>query len=111
VELLYQAWSADPMKRAWAHDRYPQHSVEFALRSVAHAMWESAVPILSHYEGRPWQMRRMRRRWIDTLTHQPFARWRSAAECHYAARPFTWESERDMAARVQRRIASVGFLS
>lgn len=111
VDQLCGAWGADPRKLAWAHDRYPQHPAEFALRSVAQAMWDSAVPIISHHEGRPWQMRRIRGRWIDTLSQQPFARWRNDAECHYAARPFTWESEKDMAERVNRRIAAVAFLS
>ena len=55
-------------------------------------MWDSAVPIISHYQGRPRQMRRIRRRWIDTLSQQPFARWRNDAESHCAARPFTWET-------------------
>jgi hypothetical protein len=111
VDQLCEAWSSDPRKRAWAHDRYPQHPAEVALRSVAQAMWDSAVPIIGHYEGRPRQMRRVRGRWIETLSQQPFARWRNNAESHYAARPFTWESEKDMAARVSRRIAPAGFLS
>jgi hypothetical protein len=107
VDRVYGAWSADPRKVAWAQDRYPQIPSERGLRSVAQAMWESAIPIIGHYRARPRQMRRIRRRWIDTLSQQPFARWRDDAECHHAARPFTWESEKDMAARESRRMTRV----
>ena len=105
IEQIVRAWRADPKKVAWAQDRHPEVPIGAALRAVAEAMWDSAVPIIRHYRSRPRAMRRIRRRWIDTLSQPTFARWRDDAECHRAARPFTWETEKDMAARESRRTA------
>ena len=102
IEHIYRTWSADPRKVAWSQDRYPELPAELALSSIARAMWESAVPTINHYRGRPRQMRRMAQRWIDTLSRQPFARWRDEAECHHDARPFSWESDREMVDRMSR---------
>lgn len=107
IEHVYRAWSADPRKVAWAEGSYPQLPAESVLRSVAEAMWESAVPVIRHYQRRPRQMKRIRRRWIDTLSQQPFARWRDDAESYRTSRPFMWESEKDMVERQGRRRADV----
>jgi hypothetical protein len=107
IEQVLRAWGADPRKVAWAQTCCPEVPAESALRSVAEAMWDSAVPVISHYRRRPGQMRRVRRRWIDTLSQQPFVRWTDDAESYRAARPFTWESEKDMVERHNRRRADV----
>ena len=99
IELVYGAWRADPKKVAWSQERYPQPSPEAVLLPLAQAMWESGLPMISHRLARPRQLRRMRRRWIDTLIRRPFHLWRIDAERHRDGRPFTWESERDMAKR------------
>jgi hypothetical protein len=102
IEHVHRSWSADPKRVVWSQDRYPELPPELVLRSIARAMWESAIPTIEHYRARPRQLKRMRRRWVDTLSLQPFVRWRNDAECYHDARPFTWESERDMVDRMSR---------
>jgi hypothetical protein len=101
VELVYRAWCADPRKVAWSQERYPQPPPETVLIPLAQAMWESGLPLISHRLARPRQIRRVRRRWMDTLIQRPFPLWRVDAARHRDGLPFTWESERDLARRTR----------
>jgi hypothetical protein len=102
VEHLYRTWRADPRRVAWSADRYPDVPTEYVLRALAEAMWASAVPAIARWRTQPRRLRRARRRWLDALSLRPFPRWRCEAERHGDARPFTWESEKEMADREGR---------
>jgi hypothetical protein len=102
IDDLLRAWGADPRRATWSREHDPGVPADVVLRSLAEAMWASALPTIAHYRARPRQLRRMRRRWIEKLCLPSFPRWRHEAECFRDARPFTWESEKEMAARERR---------